>query len=36
MEMWEMENRAWVLEVKKGRPVGFQSPADRRKNGEDF
>lgn len=32
MDMWEMKEQAWVLEVKKGKTIGFQSPAERRKH----
>lgn len=27
--LWDMEQKAWVLEVKKGRPMGFKRPGDK-------
>ena len=31
---FEMEDSAWVLEVRKGKVIGFTSPEERRKRGE--
>ena len=31
MARWELEQIAWVLEVKKGKTIGFVSPAERSK-----
>lgn len=31
MDMWEMKEQAWILEVKKGKTIGFLSPMDAKK-----
>lgn len=31
MDMWEMKAQAWILEVKKGKTIGFLSPTDAKK-----
>lgn len=33
MDKWEMEQKAWILEVKKTKIIGFMSPEDRRQKG---
>lgn len=32
--LWDLQQIAWVIEIKGGRPIGFLSPAERRKNGD--
>lgn len=32
--LWEMQQIAWVVEVKGNRPIGFLNPEQRRKNGD--
>lgn len=33
--IWAMEKSAWILETKRGQPIGFVSPAEFRKRHED-
>ncbi len=32
--LWDMQQIAWVIEMRGSRPIGFLSPAERRKNGD--
>lgn len=33
MDQWEMEQKAWILEVKKTKIIGFMSPEEYRQKG---
>lgn len=33
MDMYEMKEQAWILEVKKGNAIGFLSPLEAKKKG---
>lgn len=34
--LYEMQQLAWTLQTDRTKKIGFQSPAQRRKSGEDF